>query len=69
MRSEQQFTLNTWSKDSNEGECTIQDPQTIYQVEKTGLWGEAVRQRKTIIENDFNKPNPLKKVTLRGMPH
>jgi len=58
--AEQQFTLNTWSKEVMK-ECTIQDPQTIYQLEKTGLWGEAVRQRKTIIENDFNKPNPLKK--------
>jgi len=58
--AEQQFTLNTWSKEVMK-ECTIQDPQTIYQLEKTGLWGEAVRQRKTIIENDFYKPNPLKK--------
>jgi PAS domain S-box-containing protein len=56
----QEFTLNTWSKDVMK-ECTIVEPQTLYQLEKTGLWGEAVRQKKPIIENDFHMPNPLKK--------
>ena len=37
------------------------DPQTIYQLEKTGLWGEAVRQAGPIVVNDFQKPHPLKK--------
>ena len=58
--AEREFTLNTWSKDVML-ECSIKDPQTTYQLEKTGLWGEAVRQRKIIVENDFNKPNPFKK--------
>jgi PAS domain S-box-containing protein len=54
------FTLNTWSKEVMEV-CTIQEPQIVYDLDKTGIWGEAVRQAKPIIVNDFNAPNPLKK--------
>ncbi len=56
----QEFKLNTWSKEVM-NECTIIEPQTIYQLEKTGIWGEAVRQKKPIVVNDFPAPNPLKK--------
>jgi PAS domain S-box-containing protein len=57
---EKKFILNTWSKDVMK-ECTIASPENIYYLEKTGIWGEAVRQRKPIIVNDFTAPNPLKK--------
>ncbi|MBF0525999.1 MAG: response regulator [Deltaproteobacteria bacterium] len=56
----QEFVLNTWSKDVMKG-CTIASPQTVYHLQKTGIWGEVVRQRKPIIVNDFQAPNPLKK--------
>ncbi|MDD5313380.1 MAG: PAS domain S-box protein [Dehalococcoidia bacterium] len=56
----QEFVLNTWSKNVMQ-ECTIQEPQTIYQLDKTGIWGEAVRQRKAIVVNDFQSSHPLKK--------
>ncbi len=55
-----EFKLNTWSKDVMQ-ECKVQNPETKYQLEKTGIWGEVVRQRKEIIVNDFMKDNPLKK--------
>ena len=55
-----EFTLNTWSKDVMK-ECTIIEQQTVYQLEKTGIWGEAVRQARPIIINDFHAPHPLKK--------
>ena len=55
-----EFTLNTWSNDVMK-ECSITQPQTLYNLEKTGIWGEAVRQRKPIILNDFTAPHPLKK--------
>jgi len=55
-----QFILNTWSKDVMK-ECTIANPQTCYELDKTGIWGEAVRQRKPIIVNDFPAEHPLKK--------
>ena len=56
----QQFTLNTWSRDVMPA-CSVVAPQTIYQLEETGLWGEAVRQAGPIVVNDFQKPHPLKK--------
>jgi signal transduction histidine kinase/DNA-binding response OmpR family regulator/HPt (histidine-containing phosphotransfer) domain-containing protein len=55
-----EFTLNTWSKGVM-AECSVVNPQTIYRLDKTGLWGEAVRQRRAILVNDFAAPNPLKK--------
>jgi GAF domain-containing protein len=58
-----QFRLNTWSKEVM-SQCTVVDQQTVYQLEKTGIWGEAVRQRRPILVNDFAAPNPLK----RGLP-
>ena len=54
------FTLNTWSKDVMK-ECSIQEKKTHYHLEKTGLWGEAVRQRIPIVLNDFEVPNTMKK--------
>lgn len=55
-----QFTLNTWSKGAMK-ECDITEPQTIYDLHGTGIWGEAVRQRKAIVINDLHAPDPLKK--------
>lgn len=55
-----QFILNTWSREVMH-ECSVVKPQTCYELDKTGLWGEAVRQRKPIIINDFQAANPLKK--------
>ncbi len=60
-----QFILNSWSKRVMQ-ECTIVEPQTCYALEKTGLWGEAVRQAKPIILNDFEKEHPLKKGYPQG---
>ena len=60
---EQKFVLNTWSKDVMPL-CAIQSPDTCYELSKTGLWGEAVRQRKPVVINDFEAAQPLK----RGYP-
>jgi len=57
---DRQFVLNTWSRNVMK-ECTIVNPQTVYQLDRTGIWGEAVRQRKPIMVNDFQAENPLKK--------
>jgi PAS domain S-box-containing protein len=56
----QEFVLNSWSREVMK-ECTIQEKQTIYSLDKTGIWGEAVRQNKPIVVNDFQGPNQLKK--------
>ncbi|MCX8068968.1 MAG: ATP-binding protein, partial [Thermodesulfovibrionales bacterium] len=58
-----EFTLNTWSKDVMK-ECSIIEPKTRYHLDKTGIWGEVVRQRSPIIVNHFQSPHHLK----RGYP-
>jgi len=58
-----EFVLNSWSRDVMK-ECTIVNPQTCYELDKTGIWGEAVRQRRPILVNDFPAAHPLK----RGYP-
>ena len=60
-----QFILNTWSKDVMK-ECQVMEPQTTYNLDDTGCWGEAVRQRKPIVMNDYQADNPLKKGTPEG---
>ncbi|MBA3074380.1 MAG: PAS domain S-box protein [Anaerolineae bacterium] len=62
-----QLTLSSWSKKALEI-CTIPVPQTVYELEKTGIWGEPVRQRKPIIINNFQTHNPLKKGYPTGHP-
>ena len=55
-----EFVLNSWSREVMR-ECTVVNPQTCYELDKTGLWGEAVRQRRPILVNDFTAAHPLKK--------
>jgi PAS domain S-box-containing protein len=55
-----EFILNSWSKHVMT-ECGVINPQTCYELDKTGIWGEAVRQRKPIIVNNFKAENSLKK--------
>ncbi len=55
-----QFILNSWSKEVMK-ECEVVNPQTCYELDRTGIWGEVVRQRKPIILNDFQADHPLKK--------
>ena len=54
------LTMHSWSK-SAMAECAIIDKPIVYPVETTGLWGEAVRQRRPVITNDYPAPNPWKK--------
>lgn len=63
-----EFVLYAWSKDVMK-ECSIVDPETTYQLEKTGLWGEAVRQKRAIIINDFSAAHDLKKGYPDGHAH
>lgn len=58
-----QFTLNSWSNEAMK-ECSVVEKQTVYDLDKTGIWGEAVRQRRPILVNDFAANNLLKK----GLP-
>jgi PAS domain S-box-containing protein len=55
-----EFILNTWSRDVMKA-CAVTNPQTCYALDKTGIWGEAVRQGKPIILNDYPAQHPHKK--------
>jgi PAS domain S-box-containing protein len=55
-----QFTLNTWSREVMQ-EGAIAEPQATYQLDQTGIWGEAVRQARPIMVNDFEAPHPGQK--------
>lgn len=54
------MTMYSWSKNAMKN-CMIDDKPIVYPVESTGLWGEAVRQRKPIVTNDYQQDNPYKK--------
>jgi signal transduction histidine kinase/CheY-like chemotaxis protein len=49
-----------WSK-SMMSSCNIEDPQKAYHLDDTGIWGEAIRQKKALMMNDFQAPHPEKK--------
>lgn len=57
---QEEFTLNSWSREVMPA-CSVAEPENLYKLEKTGIWGEVVRQRRPIIINDYHAPNPLKK--------
>jgi len=54
------LTMHSWSRNAM-AECAIAQKPIHYSVMKTGLWGEAVRQRKPVITNDYDQPSLLKK--------
>lgn len=54
------FTLNSWSREVM-NECRAIEPHTVYEPENIGLWGEAVRQRRPVIVNDYNTETDGKK--------
>ncbi|MBZ3936389.1 sensor histidine kinase [Methanimicrococcus blatticola] len=59
--------MHSWSKSSIR-ECSIdeQSRPLVYPVHRTGLWGEAIRQRKPLIINNYQSPSSLKKGFPRG---
>ncbi|MHC9543176.1 MAG: GAF domain-containing protein [Vulcanimicrobiota bacterium] len=58
--SEDVLTMYSWSDAAME-KCRIKDKPIVYPISTTGLWGEAVRQRRPIITNDYSAPSELKK--------
>ena len=59
------LTMHYWSSSAMQ-QCAMIDKPIVYPVKDTGLWGEAIRQRKAVITNDYAAPNPLKKGTPSG---
>lgn len=49
---ESEMRMYAWTKSAME-ECSIRKKPVIFPTAKTGLWGEAVRQRRPVITNDY----------------
>ncbi|MCU0630014.1 MAG: PAS domain S-box protein, partial [Methanoregulaceae archaeon] len=62
------LTMYAWSESAMK-ECAISKKPIEYKVAATGLWGEAIRQRKAVVTNDYSAPNPLKKGYPEGHVH
>jgi len=62
--TEDRLTLLGYSKTVMDS-CGIIDKPAMYKLEETGLWGDAIRERKPVITNDY--PN-LQKGSKRGYP-
>jgi PAS domain S-box-containing protein len=60
--------IHAWSKEVMK-ECSITNMPTVFQLDNAGIWGEAIRQRRPIVINDFLAPNPLKKGYPEGHAH
>ena len=54
------LTIHAWSRDVMV-DCDVSDKSIEYPIDKSGIWGEVVRQHRPIIVNDYSSPNPAKK--------
>ncbi len=59
------FSMYAWSAGAMK-ECTVKDKSFDYPLTGMGLWGEAVRQRRPVITNDYQSPNIHKKGVPAG---
>lgn len=59
------LTMYSWSQTAMK-QCAMADKPLEYSVAGTGLWGEAVRQRRAVITNDYAAPSPGKKGYPQG---
>jgi PAS domain S-box-containing protein len=62
---ERVLVMHSWSKEAM-AECAIANKRWVYPLDTTGLWGEAARQRKPVITNDYRAWNSLKKGIPEG---
>lgn len=59
------LTMHNWSK-AAPAECNVDSRPNEYPIETTGLWGEAVRQRKPVITNDYDAEVNLERAVPVG---
>jgi len=62
--TEDVLTMIGWSKSAMSA-CAMIDKPIVYPIEETGLWGDAVRERKPVVTNDYAGS---KKPTKKGYP-
>jgi signal transduction histidine kinase len=63
--TETELTIHSWSKHVME-ECSVIQKSIHFPIQKSGLWGEAIRHRKPFISNDYSLPHPGKKGYPKG---
>ncbi|MDR3574294.1 MAG: GAF domain-containing protein [Anaerolineaceae bacterium] len=63
-RTEDVLTMIGWSKSAMVN-CAMMDKPIVYKLAETGLWGDAVREHKPVITNDYKG---LVKPTKKGYP-
>ncbi|MDH7510016.1 MAG: PAS domain S-box protein [Methanolinea sp.] len=61
------LTMYAWSRSALDV-CSVRDRRIDYPLEKTGLWGDPVRQRRAIITNDYSGNVPGKRGYPEGHP-
>jgi hypothetical protein len=62
--AEDVLTMIGWSNSAMVN-CSMIDKPIVYKLVETGLWGDAVRERKAVITNDYKS---LVKPTKKGYP-
>jgi hypothetical protein len=58
------LTMIGWSKTVMEN-CAMIDKPIVYPIEKTGLWGDCIREKGPVVTNDYKS---LAKPTKKGYP-
>lgn len=61
---ENTLTMVGWSRGAMQSCAAVTKP-IVYNMEETGLWGDAVRERRAVISNDYQN---LVKSTKKGYP-
>ncbi len=56
---EQEMQTHNWSNGVM-AECAIHEKPKSFPISEAGLWGEPVRERKTVIINRYAEPHPAK---------
>jgi PAS domain S-box-containing protein len=63
--ADKKLILNSMSFEAME-RCRVENHQTEYDLDSTGLWGEAIRQGRAIVINDYLSENEFRKGTPEG---
>lgn len=63
-KAEDVLTMIGWSQ-TVMANCKMIDKPIVYPLEKTGLWGDCVRERRAVVTNDYPA---LRKPTKKGYP-
>ena len=59
------MTAHLWSEKVIEA-CAVDNKPVEFPCGNAGIWAEAIRQRKPVIVNDYDKPDPRKKGCPEG---